>query len=67
MSIGFKIAALVVFIFTVPDVRLLLYLASVGPVHVDSPWRVIINSLLALVSGVYLYRSLRALKTSDAP
>ncbi len=61
-TIGIKVAALVVFVFTVPDVRLLLYMASVGPVHVESPWRVVIHSLLALVTGVYLYRSWRPRK-----
>jgi len=52
--------ALLAFFGTVGSLRFALYMISVGPAHVDNPNAVIVQSLMALLSGAYLYFSIRS-------
>jgi uncharacterized membrane protein YjjP (DUF1212 family) len=54
------VVALLAFFGTVGSLRFALYMISVGPTHVDNPNATIVQSLMALLSGAYLYLSIRS-------
>ncbi len=67
LLIGAIAIAALGFVRTVGDIRLGLYLISVGPVHVDHPDQVVTHSIIAIVCGAYLYGGWRWLRTPPRP
>lgn len=57
---GAAALALLGFLGTVPAWRFGLYMLSVGTRHVERPMAVIMQSIMALLCGVYLYFSIRS-------
>lgn len=52
--------AMLGFAGTIGAVRFALYMVSVGPVHVDNPAAVLSRTVMAVLSGAYLYVAIRS-------
>jgi hypothetical protein len=52
------VIALLGFAGTIGAVRFALYMVSVGPVHVDNPAAVLSRTVMAVLSGAYLYQAI---------
>lgn len=52
--------ALLGVVLTIGSLRFALYMASVGPIHVDNPGAVITRSIMAVCCGAYVYCGIRS-------